>query len=187
MPELWITGSAGNPVDVTIFSVRTDAHRDLENPIGCQLSPIERITSRAIPGQVKVSGSYVNSFYARRTAEMAGFDDGIMFDREGRLAEASAANVFVIVGDRLLTPPPNPDVLPGITRQVILELARSNGIEANETDLRRNDLARIDGAFICSTLMEIRGLSRLGDQALPTLELAVYKRILDGFRAMTHQ
>jgi branched-chain amino acid aminotransferase len=105
VPELWITGSAGCSVDVSIFLVRTDAYRNIDDPITCQLSPVERISSRAIPGQVKVSGAYVNSFHARRTAELYGFDDGIMLDREGRLAEASAANVFVIIGEQLLTPP----------------------------------------------------------------------------------
>lgn len=186
-PELWVTGSEGRPVDVSIFTVRTDSHRDLDAPIRCQLSPVERISSRSIPGHTKVSGAYVNSFLARRTAEQAGFDDGIMFDREGRLAEASAANVFAIVGGRLVTPPLNPDVFPGVTRRVILELAKARGIDTVEADLRSSDLERVDGAFLCSTLMEVRGLSRLGGCELPTHELPVYKAIVAAFRALTHQ
>lgn len=106
-PELWVTGSEGRPVDVSIFTVRTDGHRDIDDPISCELSTVERISSRSIPAQTKVSGSYVNSFHARRLAEKSGYDDGIMFDREGRLAEASAANVFVVSGERVLTPPLN--------------------------------------------------------------------------------
>src|SRR4029079_13122005 len=80
-PELWITGSEGRPVDVSIFTVRTEQQRDLDAPITCELSPIERISSRSIPGQIKVSGAYVNSFFARKTAEQAGDDDGHLFDR----------------------------------------------------------------------------------------------------------
>jgi branched-chain amino acid aminotransferase len=186
-PELWITGLEGTPADVSIFTVRTESHRDIDAPISCQISPIERISSRSIPGQTKVSGAYVNSFCARRTAELSGFDDGIMFDREGRLTEASAANVFVIIAEQLVTPPPNPDVFPGITRQVALELAKARSIAAREADLRYQDLAAIDGAFLCSTLMEIRGVSRLGDRLLPTLENPVYKTIVDAFRSLTHQ
>lgn len=186
-PELWITGLEGSPADVSIFTVRTGNYRDIDAPISCQISPIERISSRSVPGQTKVSGSYVNSFLARRTAELAGFDDGIMFDREGRLAEASAANVFVIVANQLVTPPPNPDVFPGVTRQVVLELAAANAITAKEADLRYQDLAAIDGAFLCSTLMEIRGVSRLADRQLPTLENPVFKTIVDAFRSLTHQ
>jgi branched-chain amino acid aminotransferase len=186
-PELWITGSEDRPADVSIFTVDTEAYRDIDAPISCQISPVERISSRSIPGQIKVSGAYVNSFLARRTAELAGFDDGIMLDREGRLTEASAANVFVIIADQIATPPPNPDVFPGITRKVVLELAHANGIDAKEMDLRRDDLASIDGAFLCSTLMEIRGLSRLGERTLATLEHPVYKALVEAFRSVTHQ
>jgi len=186
-PELWVTGAEGRPVDVTIFSVRTEAHRDLDSPITCHLSPIERISSRAIPGHTKVSGAYVNSFLARRTAENAGFDDGLMFDREGRLTEASAANVFIIHGDKIITPPLNPDVFPGITREVILDLAKAREIETSVRDLSMDDLHGIDGAFLCSTLMEIRGMSRLGDRPLETFELPAFKALVDGFRTLTHQ
>jgi branched-chain amino acid aminotransferase len=186
-PELWVTGSEGRPVDVSIFTVRTDAHRDLDDPISCEISSVERISSRAIPGQIKVSGAYVNSFLARKTAEKSGFDDGLMFDREGCLTEASAANVFLIAGELLLTPRLKPDVFPGITRQVLLELARGKGMEIREAELRQRDLAGIDGAFLCSTLMEIRALSRLGERRLPTVELPMYKSLVSAFRTLTHQ
>jgi len=186
-PELWVTGAEGRPVDVSIFTVRTETHRDIDTAIRCQVSAIERISSRSIPGQIKVSGAYVNSFHARRTAEKCGFDDGLMFDREGHLTEASAANVFLIAGDRLITPRAKPDVFPGITRQVVLELARANGIAACEAEIAREDLAKIDGAFLCSTLMELRAVSQLGEQPLSTAELPVYRDIVDRFRTVTHQ
>lgn len=186
-PELWVTGSEGRPVDVSIFTVQTTTHRDIDLPITCQISPVERISSRSIPGQIKVSGAYVNSFYARKTAEKFGFDDGLMFDREGRLAEASAANVFVISKGQILTPPLNSDVFPGITRQVFLELARSIGIDICERDLVRSDLDLVEGAFLCSTLMEIRGLSRLSDHQLATLEMPEFRSLVVAFREMTHQ
>jgi branched-chain amino acid aminotransferase len=186
-PELWVTGSEGRPVDVSIFTVRTETHRDLDDPISCEVSAVERISSRSIPGQIKVSGAYVNSFFARKTAEKSGFNDGLMFDREGHLTEASAANVFLVAGERLITPRLKPDVFPGITRQVLLELARGQGIDTQEAQVRREELAAIDGAFVCSTLMEIRAVSRLGDRALPTVDLPVYKSLVSAFRAVTHQ
>ena len=186
-PELWVTGSEGRPVDVTTFTVRTESHRDIDAPVTCDISDVERISSRSIPGQVKVSGSYVNSFEARRRAENAGFQDGLMFDREGRLAEASAANVVLIYGDALVTPPLNPDVFPGITRITLLEIARKLGIEVREADVRRDELDRTDGALLCSTLMEVRGISRLGPRRLATLELPAFSSLLRAFRAVTHQ
>src|ERR1043166_7133703 len=186
-PELWITGSEGRPVDVSIFTVRTETHRDLDAPISCELSSVERISSRSIPRQIKVSGAYVNSFLTRKTAEKSGADDGLMFDREGHLTEASAANVFLISGDQLITPRLKPDVFPGITRQVVLEIARGIGLDAHESELRREDLAAIDGAFVCSTLMEIRAISKLGERPLPTIERPQYKNVVTAFRTITHQ
>jgi branched-chain amino acid aminotransferase len=184
-PELWVTGSLDRPVDVSIFTVRVG--RDCDQLLDCHVSSVERISSRAIPQHTKVSGAYVNSFNARWTAERAGFHDGIMLDREGRVAEASAANVFVILGDRLLTPPLNPDVFPGITRQVVLEIAAQAGIDAQERDLRAHDLRGISGAFLCSTLMEVRGIASLDRVPLGTAGHPAYRAVVRSFREVTHQ
>jgi branched-chain amino acid aminotransferase len=184
-PELWVTGSEGRPVDVSIFTVKTK--RDLDQAISCHVSPVERISSKAIPAQTKVSGAYVNSHYARRTAERHGFQDGIMLDRRGYLAEASAANLFVIARDRLFTPALGADVFPGITRMVALQLARELHIDVMEQEMTPEDLRDADGAFLCSTLMEIRAIDRLGERTLDTAASPVYRSILTAFRKMTHQ
>jgi branched-chain amino acid aminotransferase len=184
-PELWVTGSQGRPVDICIFTVQVQ--RDCDAAIACHISPVERISSRAIPGHTKVSGAYVNSFNARRTAEFSGFQDGIMLDREGRITEASAANFFGISTGTLWTPPLNADVFPGVTRRVVIQLAASLGIECKQVNLVPDDLTRMQGAFLCSTLMEIRAVSRIGAVALYTEELQVYQALLSAFRALTHE
>lgn len=183
-PELWVTGNADLPVDLCIFTVRVD--RDCDDPLVCHISPVERISARSIPAQTKVSGAYVNSFHARRTAELAGFQDGIMLDREGRITEASAANFFAIADGRLVTPPLNLEVFPGITREVVIELADHEGIPVDVSDLRPSQIAGLDGAFLCSTLMEIRPISRLGETSLSTSKQAIYRRVLEAFRVLTH-
>ena len=184
-PELWVTGNRHKPVDVSIFTVRIE--RDCDRAIACHVSPIERISSRSIPAQTKVSGAYVNSFQARSAAEVAGFEDGIMLDREGRITEASAANLFVIRDDALVTPALSAEIFPGITRLVVMEIAHAQGIDVIETDLRAPDLARISGAFLCSTLMEIRAMARLDDRQLETLHLPLFNAITRAFRRITHQ
>jgi branched-chain amino acid aminotransferase len=184
-PELWVTGSADRAVDVSIFTVRIE--RDSDHSISCQLSPIERVSSRSIPGQTKVSGAYVNSFYARHTAERAGFEDGIMLDRRGLITEASAANVFFIRGERLLTPTLSNDIFPGITRQVLLEIAGEQGIEVAEREIGPADLSEISGCLLCSTLMEVRGVNRLDTRPLATSETSVFKALVTAFRKLTHQ
>ncbi len=186
-PELLLTGSEGLPVDLSIFAVKAGHARDLDTTLRCHISPVQRISSLAIPGQTKVSGSYVNSVYTRRVAEQSGYLDGIMLDREGRIAEASAANVFFLEKDRLVTPKLREDVFPGITRKVVMELSDRIGIGVAERDLYEADLASFDGAFLCSTYMEIRAISTLGTCELDTSGSAVYRTIVSAFRATTHQ
>jgi len=91
------------------------------------------------------------------------------------------------VGERLITPSLKADVFPGITRLVFLELASQCGIETQEAEMRRSDLVGIDGAFVCSTLMEIRAVSALGESSVPTMESPVYKRLVSAFRSLTRQ
>jgi branched-chain amino acid aminotransferase len=186
-PELLLTGSEGRPVDVSIFAVRAGHVRDVEQPVTCHVSPVQRISSLAFPGQTKVSGSYVNSVHARRVAEKSGYLDGIMLDAKGRIAEASAANIFFLSPDGLVTPKLNADIFPGITRQVVMELSQKIGVSLVEQDLYEEDLAGFDGAFLCSTYMEIRAISVLGTRPLDTTRSEAYRTLLQAFRDTTHR
>jgi branched-chain amino acid aminotransferase len=182
-PELWVTGAKGRPVDVCIFTV--PVMRDLDGLISCHISPVERISSKSIPAQTKVSGAYVNSYHARDIAERNGFDDGIMLDRRGFLAEASAANVFLARDECLITPRLTEDIFPGITRQVVMEVAKEAGIEVFEEDIRAADINPDDGAFLCSTLMEIRGIAKIGATDLSTTESRTFRETVKEFRKIT--
>ncbi|MDE3857067.1 aminotransferase class IV [Sinorhizobium meliloti] len=181
-PELWLTGAEGRPVDVSIFAVPVDG--SLNKPLICHYSKIERISNAAMPISWKVCGLYVNSYLARRNAERAGFDDGLMNDRHGFVSEASASNVFFIKKNRLLTPKLSGDVFPGITRKTVISICREHNIDVTEASLSRQELD-VDGAFLCSTLMELRPITRLGDALLDTLNLDIYRAISSAFSSMT--
>jgi branched-chain amino acid aminotransferase len=182
-PELWLTGAEGRPVDVTIFAVPTE--RMLGKSVRCTCVATERVSSLAMPVPWKVCGLYVNSYLARRSAERLGFDDGLMMDRHGNLAEASAANVFLINNGRLTTPALTGDVFPGITRNTIFDICRQAGIACMEGVVSRSDVEHTDGAFLCSTLMEIRPITQLGGRRLATLDMPVYNTIIDAFANLT--
>lgn len=184
-PELWLTGAEGRPVDVSIFGV--PVQRGLAEPVPCELSSIERISSRAMPVRWKVCGLYVNSYLARREAEKKGACDGLMLDREGRIAEASAANVFLIETNGLVTPPLNDDVFPGVTRRVILELCDRLRIPHQERDIRPDELARFEGAFLCSTLMEIRPIPRIGTAIYRTSGHPAFRAVTSEFFSLVRQ
>jgi branched-chain amino acid aminotransferase len=102
------------------------------------------------PPQAKVAASYLGPMLAKRRALTYGYDEVVLLDREGRVAEAPTANVFVVRGGRLLTPPTE-RVLAGVTRATLLEIARAEGIDASEVHLAAEELADADEAFLCST------------------------------------
>jgi branched-chain amino acid aminotransferase len=183
-PELFITGADALPADLCIYAVLVG--RDNDNPLQCCLSTFERVSSRSMPTHCKVSGIYVNCYLTRKEAEQRGFDDGLMLDRFGRVTEASAANVFFIRGERLITPEVSPEFLPGITRRVVLEIAERKGIAVEERVVLPREFADFDGAFLCATLMEIRALSRIENAEYDTMRHPLFREVLHEFRALTH-
>jgi branched-chain amino acid aminotransferase len=183
-PQLLLTGSERLPADVCIFGVH--AQRDMDTELRCHISPVERVSGRAMPVAAKVCGLYVNSYECRRMAEEAGFDDGIMLDREGRIAEASAANVLFLRGGQVCTPRLTPDVFPGITRQIVLRIARELGLETVERDIFVAELEQFEAAFLCATLMELRAIGLIGSVHYSTSTHPAYRALLDGFRRITH-
>jgi branched-chain amino acid aminotransferase len=183
-PELFITGGDAQPPDLCIYAVLVG--RDNDAPLKCCLSSFERVSSRSMPTHCKVSGIYVNCYLTRKEAEQRGFDDGLMLDRFGRVTEASAANVFFIRGDRLITPEVSPEFLPGITRRVVLEIAARKGIAVEERVVLPQEFADFDGAFLCATLMEIRALAKIENSEYNTARHPLFREVLNEFRALTH-
>lgn len=159
-PLISVTASRGLPMDVVIFAVR--APRDLQRAVSLHVSTIERVSGSAVPVTSKATGVYLNSYVARRQAEECGFDDALMLDRLGRITEASAANVFFLRGQSIVTPALTPDIFPGITRETVLRIAREMGCAVEEGALTIADIERFDGAFLASTLMEVCPVSRIG-------------------------
>jgi len=129
----------------------------------------------------------LNCYLTRKEAEQRGFDDGLLLDRHGRVAEASAANVFFIRDGQLVTPEITPEILRGVTRQVVLEIAQSLGILVDERVVVPEELANYQGAFLCATLMELRPLSRIEDFPYSTEQNPLFRQILDAFRRLTHK
>jgi branched-chain amino acid aminotransferase len=102
----------------------------------------------------KLSGNYLNSIMARREATLRGTDEAILLDQQGYVAEGTGENLFVVRGGVLSTPPVGA-ILPGITRDAILDLARHEGIEARERQVTRNELYDADEVFFTGTAAEV--------------------------------
>jgi len=173
------------PVDVTILGVTIA--RDVDKLLRTHISTFERVSGRAIPVTWKICGTYVNSYLSRRAAELQGFDDAILLDQEGRITEATAANLFLLQKDTVVTPSLTPNIFPGITRDTLIDVAQSLGIEVVERDVRPSELGDFDGAFLAATMMELKPLALIEDYRYDSSNHPLFCKFLKEFREITHQ
>lgn len=129
-------------------------------------SSFERPNPRAFKIEAKACGHYVNSILASQEAKAKGFDEALLLDSNGFIAEAPGANIFLEKDGVLFTPSPG-SILPGITRATVIEIANKNGWEVSETQLTRNDLLNADSAFFCGTAAEIVGIATVENYPFP--------------------
>lgn len=116
--------------------------------------------------EAKACGHYVNSILAATEAKSKGYDEAVLLDYEGYLAECSASNLFFEKNGKLFTPQLG-NILPGITRATVLELCESLGIECEVGLYSRADFEQADSAFLCGTAAEIVGLASVGGRDFP--------------------
>lgn len=110
-----------------------------------------RVSDTAIPARAKVNGAYVNSALAKQDALDSGFDDALFLNQNGYVSELSAANIFMVKRGELITPDCASDILEGITRRSILELAREANIPVSERKVALTELYTADEVFACGT------------------------------------
>jgi branched-chain amino acid aminotransferase len=128
------------------------------------VSSWQRVSDNAIPARGKISGSYVNAAMATEDAHAGGYDDAILLTADGHVAEASAANVFVVIGREIATPPLVDDVLPGITRGAILQVARDAGYPVVERRIDRSELYLADEVFLSGTGVQVAPVASIDDR-----------------------
>ncbi|WP_018721896.1 branched-chain-amino-acid transaminase [Salinispora fenicalii] len=117
----------------------------------CGISSWRRPPRDTLPAQAKITGGYVTGALASDEARAAGQDDAILLDHSGNVAEATTANLFIVRNGQLVTPPTTGDLLPGITRDTLLTLAREAGLPITEQPVSPADLFSADEVFLCST------------------------------------
>lgn len=125
---------------------------DVESGLDVAVSSWRRLSDNAIPSRVKSTGSYVNSALSRSESEQNGFDEAIVLREDGTVAEGSAMNIFMVLDGKLITPPPTADILIGITRNTVIEIAREEfGIDVVERPISRTELYVCDELFFTGT------------------------------------
>jgi branched-chain amino acid aminotransferase len=148
----------GYPVETFIVAFPLGAYlgdEGLKNGIRVHTSSWHRVPSGSVPATAKVCGDYLNSALAIMEAKMNGFDETIMLNELHMVAEGSGENIFMVKGGKLLTPPLNAGILPGITRESIMQVARDMGYEVVEQNFARSELFIADELFFTGTAAEV--------------------------------
>ncbi len=120
--------------------------------LSCGVSSWRRIDDNMIPARAKITGAYINSAFAKSEAMQNGFDEAIMLTHDGHVSEGSAENIFIVLNGELVTPAPTENILLGITRDTLMELARRElGRITRERQIDRTELYNADEIFLCGT------------------------------------
>ena len=127
----------------------------------CKISKWIRIDSKSQPMQAKSAANYSNAALARVEALKGGYDEAIMLNSGGKVAEGSAENIFVIKNGRIKTPPLSADILNGITRDSVIQLIRANGIKLIEKNITVKELLNADEVFMTGTAAEVKSVAKI--------------------------
>lgn len=154
---------------------------------GCRLktSLWRRIPDNSIPARAKVNGAYVNSVLAKQDALDSGYDDCIFLDLTGHVCEASAANIFIARDGVLITPDKTSDLLEGISRKTVIEIAENLGIKVEERPVDLTELYIADEVFLCGTSSHIAFVNEVDARHIKSNQ-KITKQIQKAYTQLTH-
>jgi branched-chain amino acid aminotransferase len=185
--ELGVAAS-GNPVDVVIMSWPWGTYlgaEGFEKGIRAKISSWTRVGPNVIPHVAKATGIYLNSMLAVMEANRAGYDEAILLTEDGFIADGSGENVFIVKDGTIYTPDLSASILPGITRDTIIQIAEDLGHRVVQKQLIRTDLYLADEAFMTGTAAEVTPLREVDDQLIGPpgpVTLEIQKAYLDTVR-----
>lgn len=181
-------------LDFSYYIVAIPFGNYIEADAGCRImtSSWRRNVDEAIPARGKIVGGYVNMAFQKSEAELNGFDEALVLTADGHASEASAANLFVVRDGVLMTPPVTDDILEGITRRAILELAADAGIATEVRSIDRSELYVADEVFLCGTGVQVSPVVEVdhrpvGDGRVGPIATGITQRYFDAVRGRLPQ
>jgi branched-chain amino acid aminotransferase len=151
-------GSLESPVRTMVACYEWGAYLGddgLKKGIKCMISGFSRANGNAVMNKGKICGQYVTSVLAKRMANKSGFDEALMLDPQGYVAEGTGENIFVIKHGIVRTPPTSGSILAGITRDTAITLLKEQGVDVREENVARDELYTADEVFLTGTAAEI--------------------------------
>ena len=158
--------TAGNPVEVVIMSWPWGAYLgegSQENGITAKISSWKRVGPNVIPHVAKATGIYLNSMLATTEAKRAGYDEAILLTDDGYVADGPGENIFVVRNGIIRTPPLSTSILPGVTRDSVIQIAQDLGYVVEEASIIRTDLCLADEVFMTGTAAEVTPVRAVDD------------------------
>jgi branched-chain amino acid aminotransferase len=158
----------------------------LEQGVRVKVSSWKRHDQNSLPSAAKATGGYLGSILAKVESVMAGYDEAILLNDAGYIAEGSGENIFVVEDGTLITPPTNVGALAGITRASVITIARDLSIEVIERNMVRTDLYLADEVFFTGTAAELTPIREVDDRTVGAGHRGpVTKQLQDAFFAAT--
>ena len=169
----------GAPVNVSIAVWPWGAYLGA-NPVKIKTSSFIRIHQKSSSTESKITGNYINSILASVEATSSGYDEALLLDSAGKIAEGPGENIFIVRNGALYTPPIG-NILPGITRDTVITLAGDADYEVYETPLTLEDIYDADEAFFTGTAAEITSIAKVDNVALKNSNGTVTKKIRETY------
>lgn len=155
-----------NKFDVAIYMIPLGEYLPVNKGIAAGISSWRRVSDNAIPARAKISGSYINSALARKEATDRGFDEAIFLTEDGHVAEGSAENLFIVKNGTLITPISSDEVLEGITRRTLFDIAKILEIPFEVRTVDRSELYTADEAFFSGTGVQVAWISSIDGRTI---------------------
>ena len=173
--------------ELVIFAVPFGNYIDIDKGVRLMTSSWRRNADEALPARGKIVGGYVNMAFQKSEAELNGFDEALVLTPDGHASEASAANIFVVRDGVLLTPPVNDDILEGVTRKAMFELAAANGFPVEVRSIDRSEIYVADEMFLCGTGVQLSPVVELDHRKVGNGEVGpITSRMRDAYFDAVH-
>lgn len=178
----WQSDEPMPPVDLIIYTAPLPAYRE---PVRLTVREQGRHAASPLAGVKTIS--WLTNVWSVAEAQKDGFDEVILLNERGEVAECTAANVYLVKGDRILTPPLSSGCLEGVTRGILFEVAGEAGVGVKEQILRPEDLYAADEVFISSTNRNVIGVGEISGRAFAGAPGPVTKRIDEAFTTYVNE
>jgi branched-chain amino acid aminotransferase len=180
-------GSFEPPVRTVVAAFEWGAYLGddgLKKGIKCIVSGFTRANSNSVMNKGKICGQYVTSVLAKRLALKSGYDEALMLDPQGYVAEGTGENIFVVKNGVVRTPPTSAAILAGITRDTAIALLREQGVEVQEAMIARDELYTADEIFLTGIAAEITPVREIDQWRVGRGEWTITKNVQETFFAI---